>query len=201
MRENSSVETTFKAAEMKERQKKEAVTMLKENTLKLTHGRIIPTIKPADLLLPTNLVQEEERREKTPKRKMWPRGKWKNVYYLKRNEERRERMNGAGAADSEEAEEDSENDDSDDSYVSDDEDYFDISRSADALNANKADKAAERKEDSYTLHALRFTPKQRKTLSSESKKRNQKKSHVTFSHTSTISSGELSPTHLPLSLL
>ncbi|KAH7819159.1 uncharacterized protein MONOS_3274 [Monocercomonoides exilis] len=160
MRENSSVETTFKAAEMKERQKKEAITMLKENTLKLTHGRIIPTIKPADLLLPTNLVQEEERREKTPKRKMWPRGKWKNVYYLKRNEERRERMNGAGAADSEEAEEDSENGDSDDSYVSDDEDYFDISRSADTSNADETDKTTEREEDSYARPALRFPHKQ-----------------------------------------
>ncbi|KAH7821453.1 uncharacterized protein MONOS_17747 [Monocercomonoides exilis] len=93
-----------------------------------------------------------------------------------------------------EDEEEEEDEDMDD--VSDDEDSLDLTQSADALNANKADKAAERKEDSYTLHALRFTPKQRKTLSSESKKRNQKKSHVTFSHISTISSGELSSTPL-----
>ncbi|KAH7832561.1 uncharacterized protein MONOS_8355 [Monocercomonoides exilis] len=90
MRENSSVEATFNEAEMKERQKKEAVTKLKKNTQKLTYGKIIPTIKPTDLLLPTNVVQEEERKEKTPKRKMWLRGKGKNANYLKRNEERKE---------------------------------------------------------------------------------------------------------------
>ncbi|KAH7829388.1 uncharacterized protein MONOS_16640 [Monocercomonoides exilis] len=71
IRENCSIEATFITAEMKERQKKEAVSKLKENTLKLTLGRIIPTIKPADLLLPTNLVQEEEIKAKTLKRKIW----------------------------------------------------------------------------------------------------------------------------------
>ncbi|KAH7828997.1 uncharacterized protein MONOS_5209 [Monocercomonoides exilis] len=64
MRENSSIETTFKAAEMKERQKREAVTKLKENALKLTHGRIIPTINPTDFRLYANLVQEEESKAK-----------------------------------------------------------------------------------------------------------------------------------------
>ncbi|KAH7822931.1 uncharacterized protein MONOS_8543 [Monocercomonoides exilis] len=54
----------------------------------------------------------------------------------------------------------------------------------------------ERKEDLTSRPALRFTPKQRKMLSSASQKSNQKKSHVTFSHTLTIVCGELSPTHL-----
>ncbi|KAH7815071.1 uncharacterized protein MONOS_15120 [Monocercomonoides exilis] len=54
----------------------------------------------------------------------------------------------------------------------------------------------ERKEDLTSRPALRFTPKQRKMLSSESQKSNQKKSHVTFLHTSTIASGELSSTPL-----
>ncbi|KAH7826129.1 uncharacterized protein MONOS_5521 [Monocercomonoides exilis] len=65
----------------------------------------------------------------------------------------------------EEAEEDSEdedNDDSDDSYVSDDEDYFDISRSADTSNSDETHKTIERVEDSYTLPALRFPHKQPK---------------------------------------
>ncbi|KAH7831296.1 uncharacterized protein MONOS_5276 [Monocercomonoides exilis] len=96
---------------------------------------------------------------------MWPRGKGKNVYYLKWNEERREKMNGAGSAYTEEAKEDSEdedNDDSDDSFVSDEEDYFDISRSADTSNADETDKTIEREEDSYTRPALRFPHKQPK---------------------------------------
>ncbi|KAH7830996.1 uncharacterized protein MONOS_16036 [Monocercomonoides exilis] len=82
MRENSSVEATFIAAEMKERQKKEALTKLKKNILKLTHGSTIPLTKPVFLLLPSNLVQEEEIKAKTLKRKIWPRGKVKNMYYL-----------------------------------------------------------------------------------------------------------------------
>ncbi|KAH7831548.1 uncharacterized protein MONOS_9187 [Monocercomonoides exilis] len=167
IRENSSVETTFNSVEMKERLKKEAVTKLKMNILKLTHGRIIPTIKPADLLLPTNLVQEEEIKSKTQKRKMWLRGKGKNMFYLIRNEERRERISGEGAADTDEAKEDSENDDSDDdnSDVSDDEDSLDISRSADTSNADETDKTTEREEDSYTRPALRFPHIQPKMLS------------------------------------
>ncbi|KAH7822312.1 uncharacterized protein MONOS_6443 [Monocercomonoides exilis] len=56
MRENSSVETTFVTAEMKERQKKEALTKMKKNTLKQIHGKIIQTMKPVFLLLPSNLV-------------------------------------------------------------------------------------------------------------------------------------------------
>ncbi|KAH7821590.1 uncharacterized protein MONOS_11332 [Monocercomonoides exilis] len=96
----------------------------------------------------------------------------------------------------EEAEEDSEdedNDDSDDSYVSDDEDYFDISRSADTSNSDETHKTIERVEDSYTLPALRFPHKQPKMFSSTSQKSNQKKSRVSFSPTSTIASGEFSP--------
>ncbi|KAH7817838.1 uncharacterized protein MONOS_11552 [Monocercomonoides exilis] len=108
MRENSSVETTFKAAEMKERQKKEAVTNC-------------------------------------------------------------------------------------------DEDSLDITRSADTSNADETSKTTEREEDLTSRPALRFTPKQRKTLSSESQKSNQKKSRVTFSPTPTIFSGELSPIYLQFS--
>ncbi|KAH7825889.1 uncharacterized protein MONOS_3083 [Monocercomonoides exilis] len=108
-------------------------------------------------------------------------------------------MNRAGAADTEEAQEDSEDDDNnnnDDSDVSDDEDNLDITRSADISNVNETEKTTEREEDLTSNPALRFTPKQRKMLSSASQKSNQKKSHVTFSHTLTIVCGELSPTHL-----
>ncbi|KAH7822313.1 uncharacterized protein MONOS_6444 [Monocercomonoides exilis] len=109
------------------------------------------------------------------------------MFYLKQNDEGRERTSGEGAADTEEAKEDSEDKDSEDSDCSDDSNDVDC-------------KAAERKEDPNTLLALLFSSKQRKTLLSESLKSNQKKSHVTFSPTSTITSGELSQTSQPLSL-
>ncbi|KAH7815143.1 uncharacterized protein MONOS_13859 [Monocercomonoides exilis] len=54
----------------------------------------------------------------------------------------------------------------------------------------------EREEDLTSRPALRFTPKQPKTLSSASQNSNQKNSYVSFTPTSSISSGELSSTPL-----
>ncbi|KAH7822560.1 uncharacterized protein MONOS_11870 [Monocercomonoides exilis] len=103
---------------------------------------------------------------------------------LIRNDEGRERTSGEGAADTEEAKEDSEDKDSEESDCSDD--------------SNDEDNL-EREEDLTSRPALRFTPKQRKMLSSISQKSNQKKSRFVFSPTSTISSGELSPIPLQIS--
>ncbi|KAH7818339.1 uncharacterized protein MONOS_5905 [Monocercomonoides exilis] len=90
MKENSSIEATFITTEMKDREKRDSLTKLKENTLKQILGRIIPTINPTDIRLYANLVQEEESKAKKQKRKFLPRGKGKNMNYLIRNEERKE---------------------------------------------------------------------------------------------------------------